>query len=87
MFENQDPDYRGFSGIIKTDLRIGMGGLVEVEATYDDDEPQEMTITYRGLEVGDILGSEAVDEIQKHIEKNWSKLVQDAIWERKNDQY
>lgn len=87
MFQKQDPDYQGFTGTLKTDLRIGMGALVEVEVSYLDDEFVDIKVMYRGVDIADPIGNEGHNEIHKNIDANWRTLVQQAIREQKHEEH
>lgn len=81
----QDPDFKAWSGTIKTDMEIGQGALVEIEATVDDDETTAHIVTYRGVDIADTLNDTAISEIDAHIARNWQRLVRAAGRERAAD--
>ena len=74
----QDPDFKAWSGTIKTDMEIGQGALVEIEATVDDDETTAHIVTYRGVDIADTLNDAGQKEIDRHISKHWRGLVHES---------
>lgn len=74
----QNPRHVGWSGAIKTDMQIGQGALVEIEATYDDGDMVEITVMYRGVDIADALNDAGQKEIDRHISKQWSRLVRES---------
>ena len=78
----QDPEYKGYSGVLKTDMTIGASALVEVTATVDDDEFIEFIVMYRGVDIADALNEEAFLQIEMNIKSKWVELVALAKKER-----
>lgn len=74
----QDPDFKAWSGTIKTDMQIGQGALVEVEATFDDGDMMDITVMYRGVDIADTLNDVGQAEIDRHIDKHWRRLVRES---------
>lgn len=74
----QNPHHTGWSGTIKTDMEIGQCALVEIEATVDDDETTALIVMYRGVDIADTLNNQGIAEIEKHIARNWQRLVSEA---------
>ena len=74
----QDPDYRGFSGVLKTDMTIGQCARVEIEATVDDDEIMEIVVMYRGIDISDAMGDDTNGRIEYHLAANWSRLTAES---------
>lgn len=70
--------YTSWSGTLKTDMTIGFCALVEVEATVEDSEITDFVVMYRGIDILDALNDESLDEINKHFETHWRRLINEA---------
>lgn len=84
MFKKQDPDYVGFTGTLKTDLRLGEGdALVEVELKIVDDETVEYLVMYRGVDVTDLMHLTQLGKIDAYFDNKWQELIQNSKQEAK----